>query len=141
MDMTDVPLLSMLRQRMGWLGRRQDVLSENVANVDTPGYTARELKPIDFEKALRSVASSGVTGSAGKLTITNPMHMAMPQRNAGYQNYMVRDKETDQVGNSVSVEQEMIKVADTQAQFQAAANLYAKTLTMMKTAIGKSSGS
>lgn len=30
----------------------------------------------------------------------------------------------------------MIKVADTQAQFQAAANIYAKAMTMMKTAIG-----
>jgi flagellar basal-body rod protein FlgB len=30
----------------------------------------------------------------------------------------------------------MIKVSDTQAQFQAATNLYAKAMTMMKTAIG-----
>jgi flagellar basal-body rod protein FlgB len=139
MDMTDVPLLSMLKQRMGWLGQRQNVLSENVANIDTPGYTAHELKPIDFEKALRNVARSGSPQSAGKLTVTNPMHIALPDRHAGFRDYTVRDKETDQVGNSVSAEQEMMKVADTQAQFQAAANLYAKALTMMKTAIGKSS--
>ena len=31
----------------------------------------------------------------------------------------------------------MIKVSDTQAQFQAAANLYAKAMSMMKTAIGQ----
>ena len=39
-------------------------------------------------------------------------------------------------GNAVSLEMEMIKVSDTQAQFQAAANLYAKAMTLMKTAIG-----
>jgi flagellar basal-body rod protein FlgB len=36
----------------------------------------------------------------------------------------------------VSLETEMIKVSDTQAQFQAAANIYAKTMSMMRTAIG-----
>ena len=39
----------MLRERMSWLNARQDVLSQNVANADTPGYTARDLKPLDFE--------------------------------------------------------------------------------------------
>jgi flagellar basal-body rod protein FlgB len=36
----------------------------------------------------------------------------------------------------VSLEVEMVKVSDTQAQFQAAANLYAKAMTLMRTAIG-----
>jgi flagellar basal-body rod protein FlgB len=40
-------------------------------------------------------------------------------------------------GNAVSLEQEMIKVSETQAEFQAAANLYAKAMSMMKTAIGR----
>ena len=47
-----------------------------------------------------------------------------------------RDQESSPNGNAVSLEMEMIKVSDTQAQFQAAANLYAKAMTMMKTAIG-----
>ena len=37
----------------------------------------------------------------------------------------------------MSLEDEMIKVSDTQAQYQAATNLYAKAIDMMKTAIGK----
>jgi flagellar basal-body rod protein FlgB len=36
----------------------------------------------------------------------------------------------------VSLEVEMIKVADTQAQYAAAANIYAKAVSMMRTAIG-----
>jgi flagellar basal-body rod protein FlgB len=40
-------------------------------------------------------------------------------------------------GNAVSLEQEMIKVSDTQMQFQAAANLYGKAMSLMKTAIGQ----
>ena len=40
--------LSMLQQRMTWLSQRQNVLSQNVANADTPGYAAHDLKPLDF---------------------------------------------------------------------------------------------
>jgi flagellar basal-body rod protein FlgB len=133
MDMSDIPFLAILKQRMNWLGQRQSVLSQNVANTDTPGFTARELKPVDFEKILRGAANT----PAGSLTVTNPMHIATTSKNTGYKDYLVRDKEADPLGNSVSLEQEMIKVADTQAQFQAASNLYAKALGMMRTAIGK----
>ena len=42
----------MLRERMTWLNQRQDVLSQNVANADTPGYVARDLKPLDFDDML-----------------------------------------------------------------------------------------
>ena len=45
---------SMLRERMTWLNQRQDVLSQNVANADTPGYVARDLKPLDFDDVLNA---------------------------------------------------------------------------------------
>ena len=57
MDLPDVPLLSMLRERMTWLNQRQDLLSQNVANADTPGYVARDLKPLDFDKLLNGSQS------------------------------------------------------------------------------------
>ena len=137
MDMTDVPLFSMLKTRMGWLSQRQNILSQNVANADTPKYTPRDLQPVDFEKALRreALANSG----AGKLAVTNPMHIASTKKPTVSKEFSVREKETDPTGNSVSLEEEMIKVANTQSQYQAASNLYGKALTMMKTAIGKSS--
>lgn len=136
MDFADTPLVSMLKRQMGWLSQRQSVLSQNVANADTPDYTPSDLKPIDFEKELRT--SAAPVGNGLAMTRTNPMHMDM-RRQSTIGQIKVRDKETDPTGNSVSLEEEMIKVADTQAKYQAASNLYAKTLTMMKTALGKSS--
>ena len=50
MNLPDIPLLAMLRDRMAWLNQRQDVLTQNVANVDTPGFVARDLKPFDFSR-------------------------------------------------------------------------------------------
>jgi flagellar basal-body rod protein FlgB len=131
MDLPDVPLLSMLRERMNWLHQRQDVLSQNVANADTPGYVARDLKPLDFEEAL------GQTTNGATLMTTNARHIALtPSHTATFEDREAPDQESSPNGNSVALEAEMVKVSDTQSEFAAAANLYAKTMTLMKTAIG-----
>ena len=131
MDLPDVPLLSMLRERMNWLHQRQDVLSQNVANADTPGFVARDLKPLDFEQAL------GQTTNGAALMTTNTRHIALsPSHASKFEDKETPDQEASPNGNSVALEAEMVKVSDTQAEFAAAANLYAKAMTMMKTAIG-----
>jgi len=135
MNLPEIPLLSMLKERMGWLNQRQNVLSQNVANVDTPGYTARDLKPVDFERALRNATSSN--NFSNSLMITNPRHITLARDTGSFDAQNTPDIESNPSGNSVSLEQEMIKVSDTQVQFQAATNLYAKAIGMMKTAIGR----
>jgi flagellar basal-body rod protein FlgB len=132
MSLPDTPLLSMLRERMTWLHQRQDVLSQNVANADTPGYVARDLKPQDFSEVLRGQSMNG-----NRLAVTDARHIALaPTDSTRFEDVTAPDQEANPNGNAVSLEQEMIKVSDTQAQFQAAANLYSKALTLMKTAIG-----
>jgi len=131
MDLPDVPLLAMLRERMNWLHQRQDVLSENVANADTPNFVARDLKPLDFEQALGSVS----TGPS--LMTTNVRHISLTPTHMGkFEDHETPDQESSPNGNSVALEAEMVKVSETQSQFQAAANLYAKAMSMMKVAIG-----
>jgi flagellar basal-body rod protein FlgB len=131
MNLPDIPLFSMLRERMSWLHQRQDVLSQNVANADTPRYVARDLKPLDFDDALNVVHH----GTA--MMTTNIRHIALtPATSGAFEDHETPDQESSPNGNAVSLEMEMIKVSETQAQFQAAANLYAKAMTMMKTAIG-----
>jgi flagellar basal-body rod protein FlgB len=135
MQVADIPLMSMLKDRMAWLGKRQDVLSQNVAGADVPGYKARDLKPMDFERVLKSATAA--QSNAGSLLVTNPHHIAIGRAGRGAEETETPDVASSPSGNSVSLEAEMIKVADTQAQFQAAANLYAKAIAMMKTAIGR----
>jgi len=131
MDLHDLPLLSMLRERMTWLNQRQDLLSQNVANADTPRYVARDLKPLDFDQMVGG-ANTGTT-----MMTTNARHIALSPSGTGkFEDHETPDQEFSPNGNAVSLEVEMIKVSDTQAQFQAAANLYAKAMTLMKTAIG-----
>ena len=133
MDLTNVPLLSALRDRMSWLNSRQSLLAQNVANADTPGYAARDLKPMDFEAELERQKAPCFAGIA----VTDPRHIAVQVSGpAQAANGEMTEVDTTSSGNSVSLEEEMIRVADTQSQYQAASNLYAKAVGMMRTAIG-----
>jgi flagellar basal-body rod protein FlgB len=125
--------MSMLKTRMSWLHQRQDVLSQNVANADTPGFVARDLKALDFDDTMRSQ----MMNRGASLAVTNARHIEIKSTSSTkFDDFESRDVESNPNGNAVSLEAEMIKVSDTQAQFQAAANIYAKAMTMMKTAIG-----
>jgi flagellar basal-body rod protein FlgB len=135
LNLDDMPLMAMLKQRMSWLGARQNVLSQNVANADTPGYAARDLKPINFADILKGATS--MAGAQSGMATTDPRHISLTQPGTpAFTDYAAPDGEAAPGGNSVSLELEMIKVADTQAEYQAASNLYAKAIDMMKLAIG-----
>ncbi len=136
MNLPDVPLLSLLRERMSWLSARQDMLSQNVANADTPKYVARDLKPLDFQEMLKNATKPQSAINAGQLTVDAPNQIQISAPSTEYTGYDAPDTESSPAGNSVSLEAEMIKVSDTQSQFQAASNLYAKALSLMRTAIG-----
>ena len=132
MDLNGVPLFSLLTGRMSWLSARQSVLSENVANADTPNYVARDIKPMDFENMI----AGGNSGTG--LATTNVRHIDLRAARGGNA-FEVEDAEGEggkPTGNIVSVEQEMIKLSDTQIQYQTATNLYQKAVNMFRTALG-----
>jgi flagellar basal-body rod protein FlgB len=133
MNLPDVPLLNLLREKMSWLNERQSVLAQNVANADVPGYMAHDLKPLDFEQVLKNSVQSDNVG----LTVTDPRHISPGNSSSSFTETLAADSEATPSGGSVSPEQEMMKVADTQAQYQAATNLYAKSIQMMRTAIDR----
>ena len=136
MDLNGIPLFSLISGRMSWLSARQSVLAENVANGDTPNYVARDLKPLDFQNML----SGQETGST-HLAITNVRHFDVRAGGRGpYEQEDAFGEGGVPTGNVVSVEQEMIKLSDTQIQYQTATNLYQKAVTMFRTALGGRSG-
>ena len=50
MAVTDLPLVAMLKTRLHWHQTRQKLLTENVANADTPGFKPKELKAPGFAR-------------------------------------------------------------------------------------------
>ena len=51
MTLDDIPLFATLRSRLGYLADRQQVIAQNVANTDTPGFTPSDLKPFTLPSA------------------------------------------------------------------------------------------
>jgi flagellar basal-body rod protein FlgB len=130
MTISDLPLFSMLRTRMQWHQERQRVLAENVANADTPQFQPRDLTPPSFDARRPAVADLGVAR-------TNPAHLAGAGGGTRFQLDRNGGFESRPSGNAVSLEDEMMKVATNQMDYQAAATLYSRGLTMLKTAVGR----
>ena len=54
---------------MHWLGQRQDVLAQNIANLNTPGYQAADLRESDFATTLGRIHHKLMLASTGGATI------------------------------------------------------------------------
>jgi flagellar basal-body rod protein FlgB len=132
MPISQIPIFAMLRTRMQWHQERQQLLAENVANANTPQFKPRDLAPPD----LRSAPAVGAPAVAR----TNPAHLAGTGA-AGAQFQLDRRGafEVRPAGNGVSLDDEMLKVAANQMDYQAASALYARGLGLIKTALGRSS--
>jgi flagellar basal-body rod protein FlgB len=129
MPITDIPILSMLRTRMEWHKERQRVLAENVANADTPNYRPRDLEPPNFEAALAGP-------SALALARTEPGHIAGVGDGSRFAADRHLKYEVRPGGNAVNHEDEMMKVAANQMGFDAVADLYSRSLALIKVAVG-----
>ena len=106
------------------MDRRQAVLAQNIANANTPGYTAKDVASFDQVLA-RTVPA---------LAETSPLHLA--GTTSGF-SANVRPHERAPDGNAVSVEEQLTKVADTAGVQALTLNLYRKYAGMFRLAIGK----
>jgi len=136
MAIGDIPILSMLRMRLDWAQARQRVLAENVANSDTPKYRAHDLAPLKFEDP--PLATPPATVAAVTLTRTDEGHMpGVGLSQSPYRTGNTRLFDVRPTGNAVNLEEEMMKVAANQMDFQTATALYTRSLNLIKTALGK----
>ena len=133
MPISEIPIFSMLRTKMQWHQERQRLLAENVSNADTPKFKPRDLAPPKFDRATPTAAASLA------LARTSPEHIGgansagtgqfQPDRQGRY--------EIRPAGNAVNLEDEMLKIAANQMDYQVATTLYARSLGLIKTALGK----
>ncbi len=133
MEIGKLSVLSIIKKRMAWLGHRQEVLAQNIANSDTPGYKARDLKAFKFDELLRR-ENAGIG-----MTTTEKNHL-------GGQRKRVRDfgtaedrkpYETAPNGNSVVLEEQMAKMSENSINYSLASELYKKHMGMIRMALGK----
>ncbi len=128
-----MPLFQALTTRMRWLHERQGVIAANVANADTPDYRARELNKPDFAALLRR-SSERMTAAT-----THSDHMSAGAGAPDFRDEAPKSGGFDvsPTGNSVVLEEEMLKIAETSAAYQLASGLYGKHIAMLKSVIGR----
>jgi len=132
MDFSQLDVFKAISTRMRWLNERQTIIAQNVANADTPGYKPQDLKELDFRsQVVRHLPHL-------EMAATSDTHIQAPPIGGRieFDAKRHRDFETSPVGNSVVLEEQMMKSAQNQADYEAMANLYKKQVGLVKTAIG-----
>jgi flagellar basal-body rod protein FlgB len=134
MMLDDIPLFSMLKGRLSYLNQRQQVIAQNVANSDTPGYTPHDLKPFTVP------SGSGAGGTLALAPVqTNAAHLsgtASPTApGAAWKPEATPDSETRLDGNQVVLEEEMMKMTDARLNYDTALGMYQKSLSLIQMAL------
>ena len=108
---------------------RQQVIAENIAHADTPGYRARDVD--DFAATLE-----GTPAFAARTT--RPGHIPFGAGAAGVEPHEIAafGAETPN-GNTVSLEDQMIRSADVRQSHDMALGVYAKSLEILRSALGR----
>ena len=103
---------------------RQALTAQNTANADTPGYKAQDLVP--FEESFAAASALGMRGTrAGhfggraETVFVSPFGVESPN------------------GNTVSLENEMIRSAEIRQQHDMAIGIYQKSLQILRTSMGR----
>ncbi len=130
--MKDIGIFNALHTRMGWLTQRQTLVAENVANASTPGFKPRDLTPVNFSDSM-----SGKSGGID-VTRTNALHIqAQGTGPAGARVIKSPDSEVTMDGNGVVLEEQMLKMAESRMQYEAAIGFYNKSMGLLRLASRK----
>lgn len=111
--MSSPTLLQMLQGYLQVTNQRQQVLSSNMANVDTPGYHTRD---INFQQAMQEAMNPG----EGQLSPASMDVMGLPERPDG---------------NNVNIDRESMVLSETQLQYQLGVQLIKEQFHELLTAI------
>ena len=134
MDITNLPMFGLIKERMNWVGQRQQVIAQNIANADTPEYRSRDIKKFDFQRTLREHTPNSKIGKSASMSATHPMHLSgrVDSIASAASKSDRKPYETAPDGNSVVLEEQMVKMNEASVQHSAMVGLYRKHLQMIK---------
>ena len=112
--MEPVYLFDIAAQQSRWLAVRQNAVSQNIANANTPRYGAVDIEP--FEAVVKKTNLT--------LAATAPGHMSLsPSEALAAKPKRTESWSTVHSGNSVSIEQEMLKAGEISKSYSLNTNL------------------
>lgn len=126
MDPSGLALFSLAERRLSWIGRRQEMLAQNIANADTPRWQVRDLKP--FASLLPETRHSMPAQ-------TDPRHFSGAGSSPSRPTRVHGERAPD--GNGVALDVELAKVAETESAHALTTGLYGKYLALFRVAAGR----
>jgi flagellar basal-body rod protein FlgB len=126
MDISSISLFDLSSQKLEWLGHRQKVVSQNIANANTPGYKARDIA--SFENFIGGSRSTS-------LARTHDSHLQGQMRSTipSYRDMESWDQSID--GNTVVLEQQTLKANKIYEEHQMVTQITKKAHGMLSMAI------
>jgi flagellar basal-body rod protein FlgB len=113
-------LFPVVENLLDWTAKRQQTISANLANIDTPGYKAKD---ISFSEQLKAIS----------LDVSSPVHLG-PTNPTGMGVFEVATKEK-QNGNTVDLDREMTELTKNGLQYVALVQFLNQKLRTLRSAI------
>lgn len=126
---TDLNVFQLAHAMASHAGKRQAVVARNIANADTPGYRAADIGP--FQAAFDD------GGGQFSARTTRTGHFGQAGGLGPHWGEFHPELAADPNGNSVSVEEEMLKAVEVKRQHDRALAIYRSNLTVLRTALGR----
>lgn len=130
-----------LRAALDLRMQRQELLTHNLANADTPDFVPRDL---EFEGALRRAIQP--SGNLPENALAQPVHASpyeplLAPRPIDDQRMVTRPEVVDSLdGNSVDTDKEMARIADNSMHYQAQVSLLNRRYASIQKIISGLSG-
>ncbi|MBU6234454.1 MAG: flagellar basal body rod protein FlgB [Alphaproteobacteria bacterium] len=129
--------------KMNWLDQNQQVIAQNVANSDTPGYRPMSLKDGNFESYLGASLTAHKGAPKLNMAATESGHLGA----AGAGPYRSPDEtkqkkvyEASPDDNGVVLEEQLFKANENSMQYQIATDLYRRSAGMIRAVLQGSRG-
>ena len=107
-------------------GARQAIVARNIANADTPGFHAQDIAP--FEQTMQSTPV--------EMRRTRPGH-GTGNETAFAARLTTTDTEPSPNGNTVALEDELLKSVSISRDHDKALAIYRHAMTVLRTSLGK----
>jgi flagellar basal-body rod protein FlgB len=129
MTLLQPELFDAAERRLNWASERQSLLAQNIANLATPGFQAADER--DFRELL-----GGSTGVQPWRTAPNHMAGTVDPGTTSRPTRETTTRTADK--NGIRLEDQLMKVADTETIHSTVAAIYKKYMSMFNIALGKS---
>ena len=130
-------------QAMRHLSDRQSVTAQNIANSETPGYRARDVEAPDFSDLVEAVGAGTGAPAVKRPRVQLTSGMTALGASAPSGSHIILDRnvsETKPNGNNVTVEDQLLRMGQVQADFTAMTGLYRKQMGLLRAALGRTGG-